>query len=331
MRDPRLLTVVLNWRTPDMTLRATRAVATAMSGLDGEIVVVDNDSGDGSEAALRTGVAEADWPVPVRVIQSGHNGGFGAGMNAGIRAGRADDQAPDYVYILNSDAFPAPNAVRILLDRLEGHPEAGIAGSYIHGPEGDPHITSFRFPSVASEFEGAARIGLISRVFARQRVPMDVPEATRRVDWLAGASMMMRRSVLDDVGLFDESFFLYYEETDLCRRVRAAGHEVHYVRESAVEHIGSVSTGMKTWSRVPDYWFASRWHYFETAGGRWHAAAATTAHLAGGVLHRLKQTIKRQPPADPPGFLRTLVRHDLRRLFRPGDTARPAARPQAAE
>ncbi|SFD71768.1 glycosyltransferase family 2 protein [Roseivivax sediminis] len=328
---PKLMTVVLNWRTPEMTLKAARAAAAAMTGLDGEIVIVDNASGDGSEEALRAGSATGDWPVPVRVVQSGHNGGFGAGNNVGIRAGRADGAAPDYVYILNSDAFPAPDAIRTLMAHLEAHPEAGFAGSYIHGPEGEAHVTAFRFPSLLSEFEGAARTGPVSRLLRRHSMPLGVPEETRSVDWLAGASMMMRRRVLDEIGLFDEAFFLYFEETDLCRRAARAGHQVHYVRESRVAHIGSVSTGMKGWRRVPDYWFASRWHYFSKTHGRAYAAAATLAHLAGGALHRLRQAIRRRPPADPPGFLRTLAAHDLRRLTgRPTDAQR-AARPHPAE
>ena len=91
------------------------------------------------------------------------NGGFGAGNNAGIRAGLADGARPDYVYILNSDAFPDPGAIRALLDHLQTHPDTGLAGSYIHGPDGAPHLTTFRFPSIASEFEGAARLGPVSR------------------------------------------------------------------------------------------------------------------------------------------------------------------------
>ncbi len=333
MRESRLLTVVLNWRTPEMTLDAVRAAAAAMDGLDGEITVVDNASGDGSEEMLRAGVAAGDWPVPVRVIQSGRNGGFGAGMNVGIRAGRADGARADLVYILNSDAFPAPDAVRALVDHLAAHPEAGFAGSRIHGPGGDPHVTAFRFPTIASEFEGAARWGPVSRLLVRHRVHLGVPEATRPVDWLAGASLMMRADVLEEIGLFDEGFFLYFEETDLCRRARAAGHEVHYVVESRVAHLGSVSTGRKGWARVPSYWFESRWRYFHKSRGRPYAVAASVAHVAGGLILRLKLALKREARVDPPGFLRSLARHDARRLFRRDvpDHSSGGPRPRAAE
>lgn len=315
----RVLVVSLNYKTAEMTLRSMRAALRAMHGLDAELVVVDNASGDGSHARIAQAVASEDWAqgAPIRVVQSGVNGGFGAGNNVGIRAGMSDGSAPDYVYLLNSDAFPAPDAIRQLHDHLEGHPEAGFAGSYIHGEDGDAHVTAFRFPSIWSELEGAVRFGPVSRLLSGKSVPIGVPQATQRVDWLAGASIMMRQDVLDRIGLFDETFFLYFEETDLCLRAARAGYETHYVRDSEVAHIGSVSTGMKTWARIPGFWLDSRWHYFSKNHGRGYAALATLMHGLGGAVWRLRVLVQGKVPADPPQFLRDLLVHDLKALFRP--------------
>jgi N-acetylglucosaminyl-diphospho-decaprenol L-rhamnosyltransferase len=311
MSGPTVLTVLLNWRTAEMTLRAAESAERAMEGIAGGIVVVDNDSGDGSFETMSA--ALKDRPR-FRVVQSGRNGGFGAGNNVGIRLGLPGGERPDYVYILNSDAFPAPDAIRLLLDYLEAHPKVGIVGSYIHGSDGEPHVTCFRFPSVASELEGAARTGPISRLLRHKSVAIGVPEATGPVDWLAGASMMLREEVIRTVGVFDETFFLYFEETDLCRRAAEAGWPTHFVKESRVEHIGSVSTGMKTWKRVPGYWFDSRWHYFRKAGGTSRAVAATLAHVTGALILRARRVVQPKIPAGPPYFLRDLVRHSLRSL-----------------
>jgi GT2 family glycosyltransferase len=322
----KLLTVILNWRTPDMTLQAAEAALREMQDIDGAITLVDNDSGDGSEAFLRDGVAARGWPESrVRVLQSGRNGGFGAGNNFGIRAGLGDGTRPDLVYVLNSDAFPDPGAIRALVDYLDRTPAAAFAGSYIHGPEGDTHLTTFRFPSVWSEFEGSIRFGPVSRLLARWVVPVPTPQVSGRVDWLAGASLMMRRSVLDQIGLFDEGYFLYFEETDLCLRAARAGFQTHFVRESSVTHIGSASTGMKEWSRVPDYWYDSRLRYFTKNHGRATAAAATAAHLAGGLLHRLRTSLTGRRPHDPPGFLLRLATHDLGAAFQAPEPPRPRA------
>jgi N-acetylglucosaminyl-diphospho-decaprenol L-rhamnosyltransferase len=320
----RLLAVILNWRTPAMTLKAAEAALREMEGIEGAVTIVDNDSGDGSEAALREGVVARGWPeARVRVLQSGRNGGYGAGNNVGIRAGLSGGGRPDLVYILNSDAFPDPGAIRALVRYLDRTPAAAFAGSYIHGPDGEPHVTTFRFPGVASEFEGAARLGLVSRLLARRAVPIPIPEASGRVDWLAGASLMMRRDVLDRVGLFDEGFFLYFEETDLCLRAARAGHETHFVRESSVTHVGSASTGMKDWARVPEYWYDSRLRYFVKSHGGATAAAATAAHLAGGLVHRLRMGLAGRRAVDPPGFLLRLLVHDLKAALGPQARPRP--------
>lgn len=310
---PTVLTVVLNWRTADMTLRAVAAAEKAMEGISGSITVVDNDSGDGSYETMVAALADHSR---VTVVQSGRNGGFGAGNNVGIRLGLPDGSRPDFVYILNSDAFPAADAIAHLLAYLQRHADVGFAGSFIHGPDGEAHTTCFRFPTVASEFEGAARTGLISRLLAHRRVPIGVPETSGPVDWLAGASLMMRDRVLQDIGLFDEAFFLYFEETDLCRRGLRAGCATHFVRESRVEHIGSVSTGMKGWGRIPGYWFDSRWLYFTKEGGKAHAVMATIAQVSGGLVLAVRRVIQPKIVAGPPHFLRDLVSHAWRQLFR---------------
>lgn len=313
MSDPTLLTVILNYKTPEMTLQSLTAALREMGEISGAITIVDNDSQDGSYEGLQQAIKDQglDRDERVRIIQSGHNGGFGAGNNVGIRARLPNGDAPDYVYILNSDAFPGVGAINRLLEELQNNPDTGFAGSYIHGQEGDPHITAFRFPTVQSELEIAARFGPISRLLKSYIVPLPLPNQTCTVDWLAGASMMMRQNMLDEIGLFDEEFFLYFEETDLCRRAKNAGWSTVYVRDSEIAHIGSVSTGMKTWARMPSYWFDSRLYYFTKNHGRIYAIAATIAHLTGGIFNRLRSTIQRKPRVDPPMFLRDMAAHSL--------------------
>ena len=306
---PRLLTVILNYKTPEMTLKAAAAALEEIKPFPGEIIIVDNDSQDGSFEKMTDAVISNGWSRSVSVLRSGRNGGFGAGNNFGILAGMSGSKKPDFIYILNSDAFPDKGSIRALIDALESHPRAAFAGSYIHGPDGTPHETAFRFPSVNSELEGAARFGPISRFFKDDIVAMELPRARAEVDWLAGASMMMRREALEKIGLFDETFFLYFEETDLCLRAQRAGWSTIYVRDSSVTHIGSVSTGMKTWTRMPEYWFASRHYYFSKNHGRAYTRRANIAHIAGACLWRLRRFVQRKPQMDPDHFLRDLIAH----------------------
>ena len=337
MSEPTLLTVILNYKTAEMTLQSAEAALVAMKGIAGELVIVDNDSQDGSFEAMSTEVAARGWGKDnrTRVVQSGHNGGYGAGNNYGIRTGFSDGSKPDFIYVLNSDAFPKKAAIRALLDHLLAHPDTGFAGSYIHGADGVRHATAFRFPSIASEFEGAVRFGPVSRMLKSRRVSMEHVDKTQPVDWLAGASLMMRRKVLDEIGLFDETFFLYFEETDLCRRAALAGHRIDFVRESDVTHIGSVSTGMGNWTRVPDYWFDSRLYYFTKNHGSLYAALATLLHLTGGTFHRLRCLVTGKGRGVTTGFLTRLAVHDLnslmRAIFRPGRQKARSSTPQPGE
>jgi N-acetylglucosaminyl-diphospho-decaprenol L-rhamnosyltransferase len=314
-QNPTLLTVLLNFRTAEMTLQALEVAVREMEGIDGVINVVDNASGDGSYEKIRAAVQARRWDR-VQVIASDHNGGFGAGNNIAIRHGLPDGSPPDYVYLLNSDAFPEPGAVRTLLDHMVGNPEVGLAGSRIHGEDGAHHQTAFRFPTVQSEFEGAACTGPISRLLKKYIVALPPPEHTQPVDWVAGASLMMRRDMLEQIGLFDERFFLYFEETDLCLRASRAGWGTVYVLESRVMHIGSVSTGMNTWKRVPGYWFDSRLWYYTKNHGAFYAALATLSFVAGSGILWGRQVLGKKRGEEPDHLLSDLVSHALRSLWR---------------
>lgn len=315
----KLLTIIVNYKTADMTIEATQSAIKALSYLQDEwqIVIVDNDSQDGSFQKIQDSVnqkcqqlPEEDWGK-VSVLETGHNGGFGAGNNYAIRKALASDAPPEYIYILNSDAFPEEQALKPLVDYLDQHANTGIVGSYIHGVNNIPDTTAFRFPTLISEFEDSINLGIISRLARNYVVPLGIPDTTQQVDWLAGASMMMRSSMLNEIGLFDETFFLYFEETDLCKRARNKRWKTVYVKESKVIHIGSVSTGMKKWERIPGYWLDSRRHYFCKNHGYLYATFATFARLLGGTAWRIRAAIQgiSSPEPEPKYFLRDLLRH----------------------
>ena len=316
-----VLVILLNYKTPEMTVKSLRAAMAAMEDLPGEIVVVDNASGDGSFEHIQNAAKQAGWlhNDRVRVIQSPVNGGFGAGMNVGMASGLSNGARPAFYYLLNSDAFANEDTIANLRDFLLKNPRAGLAGSYVHGTDDTPHCTAFRFPSIAAEFEGAAHTGIVSRLLAKARVPMDLPTTAAQVDWTAGASLMIRSDVIQDVGPFDERFFLYFEETELCHRAACAGWTTYYVPDSTIAHVGSASTGMKKWNRTPSYWFDSRWYYFSKVHGRPYAIAATFALLAGKALYGLRRVIQTKPQMDPNGFTRDLWSHMRRQLTQPVD------------
>ncbi|CAM3211608.1 glycosyltransferase family 2 protein [Paracoccus nototheniae] len=320
--------IILNWRSADMTLRAGACAVTAMQGIAGTVTLIDNASGDGSFETMSQHAARQGWTDGgrLRVLQSGRNGGFGAGNNAAM--GVALPEPTEFVLVVNSDAFLDPDTVARMRDYLQSHPQVGLLGCRVVGEDGHHHATHFRFPGAASELEDSARTGPLSRLLARHIVARPMPETAGPVDWVAGAALMIRSAVLDRIGGFDEAFFLYYEETDLCLRAAQAGWPTHYLPEARVVHIGSVSTGMQDWSLPPDYWFASREHYYRRNHGRAYAMVAVAAHVAGLGIRRLRGLMGRADPDFPKGQAGALIRHALapsrpRQIFKTPDYSTP--------
>jgi GT2 family glycosyltransferase len=258
------------------------------------------------------------------VLASDYNGGFAYGNNLAIRRAFEGDELPDYVYLLNSDAFPDPGCVRALVEFLDANPAAGIAGSYVHGPEPLPHKTAFRFHSIWSELESTLGVGLVSKLLRRFVVAPPLPAKTSEVDWLAGASMLIRRQVLEEVGLLDDAYFMYFEETDFCLRARRAGFTTWYVVESSVTHIGAASTGLKDKQRpTPAFWFASRRHFFLKNHGRAALWAANGLYVLGASLRRVRDFLQRRRTDDFPGHLWHFVLFNFRLRPVPEERYRP--------
>ena len=312
----KLLTIIVNYRTAELTRQALASAIRASAGVEGSaIVVVDNDSQDGSFDALERAARDEACGARVEVLASEYNGGFGYGTNFAIRRALASEDPPEYIYLLNSDAFPAEDAIEKLVAYMDANRRVGIAGSFVHGIDGVPHSTAFRFPTIFSEFEDAMQLGLLTRLLTRYVVPLPVPDEDSEVDWVAGASMLLRTEMLEEIGLFDETFFLYFEETDLCRRAQRAGWPIVYVRDCQVTHVGSASTGLQDMTRRrPAFWFDSRHHYFIKNHGPIYLCLANAAQLAGGAIFRARRALQGQRRARPlpDRFLRDLVGHMAR-------------------
>ena len=136
-------------------------------------------------------------------------------------------------------------------------PDVGVAGSGLENPDGTPQRSAFRFPNAWSEFEGSVNIGLVSRVLRRWIVWLPVPNHACEVDWVGGASMIIRRQVFQDIGVLDQGYYTHYEDVDFCFNARKAGWSVWYVPDSRITHLVGRSTGLtvKNPKRFPPYYF----------------------------------------------------------------------------
>jgi GT2 family glycosyltransferase len=312
----RVLGIIVNYRVAPMAIEATRSLLRDLEGLDAHVTVIDNDSQDGSADALRAAIEQNGWESRVRFHASPRNGGFGAGNNIAINEALAASDKPDFIFLVNPDAVVQPGTVRGLLDFFAENPQAGVAGTRLFDPDGTPSASCFRFPSLLGELESGIKLGPVSRLLERWVVPMVPPRQTREVDWVSGSSCMFRREAFERAGVFDEGFFLYFEEVDLCRRVHNAGFTIHYVTETSVEHVQAAATGVKGSRRRPAYWFESRRRYFEKHHGKGYFVFATLTWALGASVDRVRRTLTGKPLDGPSRLLRDQLEYLVRSVVR---------------
>lgn len=322
MRDPlpvSVLIVIVNYRTGRLVTECLRSLepevlACREAGRPVEVCVVDNASGDGSGEAIAAAIAAHGWSGWARLKPSQINGGFSFGNNLAVREAMASAQPPSMFWILNPDTLVRPRALSAMVDFLQAHPRVGIVGSALESENGEPWPHAFRFPSALSEIEAGARLGLLTRLLSRHTVARTMDQhQPSQVDWMPGASMLVRREVFEQIGLMDEDYFLYYEETDFFLQAQRAGWESWYVPASRVMHIAGQSTGVTgnrdTPKRLPAYWFESRRRYFVKNHGRLYAATADVLWALAYLSWRVRRALQRKPDTDPPHLLGDFFAH----------------------
>ncbi|MBW2338970.1 MAG: glycosyltransferase family 2 protein [Deltaproteobacteria bacterium] len=206
-----LSVIVVNYNTADFLVRCLNSIA-SQTQIDSEVIVVDNASQDNSLDLIRNNFP---WVI---VIANERNLGFARANNLALKTCRAD-----YVYFLNPDTEVMGRCFRNMIDFMDQRPEVGLAGTRIVNPDGSPQS------SIEKRYPGEK--------YAKQ----ELRDLKGNIAWVMGASMIARRGIVEDLGGFDEDFFLYGEEQDLCLRIRKAGWTIEYINESAVVHWGGQS------------------------------------------------------------------------------------------
>ncbi len=225
----RVACIVVNWNGADDTLACLAALEAQTLPQDLAVFVVDNGSTDDSRDRIGAYLASrpADAPVRMRLIEAGANLGFAGGNNAGIRA--AAELEPEFVWLLNNDTVAPPMTLDLLLRAAEATPEAGVIGSvlyYAHAPEtvqawGGGHI----LPSIAYATHYTA------------------PHILRANDYMTFASVLLRVTLLQEIGLLDDRYFMYYEDAEFCLRAQRAGWGMAVAFATAVLHKEGGSRG----------------------------------------------------------------------------------------
>lgn len=306
--------IIVTYKSASLTIECLRSIDRELntSGLSIRAIVIDNASGDFETVAA--GIRSNRWSAWATCVMAPSNGGFAYGNNLGIQLALSGGPV-SYFYLLNPDTELRAGAVGSLVGFMESHGAVGIAGGSFENQDGSDWPMAFRFPSLLSELYGGLQLAVIARLFPSSVVPREMTPQTQPTDWICGAAMMIRASVVSAIRGFDENYFLYFEETDFCRRALRAGFTTWYVPESRVMHISGQSTKVtgaaERSRRLPAYWFDSRRRYLAvTFGLRWAMVIDVVAitSLSLGWFKRL--VLRRQ---SIPFFLRDLLTHTILR------------------
>ena len=257
--------------------------------------LLENGTGGDSGERLRKVIDENGWSSWVDLTVVSTNLGFTGGNNLLIRPMLESADPPDYVLLLNSDTIVKEHSLDTLVEFMDTHPRAGIAGSKLVWTDGKVRSSPFRFLGVVSELDVSLKLGIVSKMLSRWGIDPPKPKVTTKADWVSGASMIIRRSLLEEIGLLDEGLYTYFDDVDICLRARRAGWETWYVVESEVIHLGGASTGVlpagmtpTVVKRRPAYWFQARRRFFLKSYGKFYTALVDAAFIIGQSLWRLR-------------------------------------------
>ncbi len=233
--------IFVSWNTRDELLCALASLTATCLPL--EVFVVDNGSSDGSVAAVR-----AKHP-DVSVIENGENLGFGRACNQGIRAATAP-----YVLLLNSDAELRHGALEAMVAILDAHAEVAVVGPRTRFADGAIQVSWGRFPGLLAEWQQRRLVlGVEARLPGALTHAEQIASREHEPDWVSGSCWLARREALLAVGLFDEGFFLYEEDIDLCLRLRQTGWRIVFTPRAEVVHQQGVSKARSSGRALAEY------------------------------------------------------------------------------
>ncbi|WP_027516206.1 glycosyltransferase family 2 protein [Bradyrhizobium sp. WSM1417] len=313
----KLLIVIVSYRVTDLTIDCLHSVAAEIGSVPGaHVALCENGTGADSAERLSVTIEDNGWDAWCTLTALPVNLGFTGGNNAVIRPALDSADPPDYVLLLNSDTIVRPGAFKALVDFMDHSPAVGVAGSRLENPDGTPQRSAFRFQSPLSEFEANLKLGLVTRLLRPWIVAPPVRDETFPTDWVSGASMIIRRRVLEEVGLLDEGYYTYFDDIDYCFNARQKGWPTWYVPASRVVHLVGQSTGVNSSPKpLPPYMLEARRRYFIKNHGPAYAALVDVGAILGQALWSLRVRLTRKHDPTPPHMLLDLVRHSV---FRKG-------------
>jgi GT2 family glycosyltransferase len=291
----KLAIIVINYRTPKLVIDCLQSLVTEIDFAQHQVVIVDNKSGDDSVEILENAIAENQWQSWVQLITSPVNGGFSAGNNLGLKA----IEAEGYL-LLNSDTIVRKDAIKILLKNFDANPKIGIFSPRLEWLDEIPQISCFRYHNPFSELIDGAATSVITKIFNNFNVPLPVSDEPLKPQWTSFACVLIRRKVINDIGLMDEGYFMYYDDVDYCRQAQKAGWQILHLPSARVVHLrggsSSTKTDVKQRKRPASYLYASRSRYYAKFYGILGLWFANFCWLLGRSIAKLREIINNKQP-----------------------------------
>ncbi len=252
--------IIVSWNVCDLLRRCQSSLLREAEACQRstETIVVDNASSDGSVEMLRL-----EFPQ-VHVIANPENVGFTRANNQALAVAQGR-----YLFLLNPDTELRPGALRSLIDFIEGHPRAGMVGPRLFYGDGSPQSSRRRFPTLATAFFESTKLQQWfprNRILTRYYMLDTRDDETQPVDWINGSAMFVRRDVYDQIGGFDEQFFMYSEELDWCYRIHQSGWQIFYLPSAEITHYEGKSSEQVV-SRRDIYFHSSKIRFFRKYRG----------------------------------------------------------------
>ena len=312
----KLLIAIASYRVTDLTINCLQSLSKEVARVPGtKVAVCENGTGSDAADQLRSAIQEHGWGSWAYVKEVYPNRGFTGGTNAVIRPALESEDPPEYVLLLNADTIVKEHAISTLVTFMDRHPRVGIAGSLLVSADGEPQASPFRFPGIASELDRGLRLGIVTKLLSPWVGLPPKPTEASPAEWVCTASGILRRTMLEQIGLLDEGLFTYFDDVDICLRAKRAGWETWFVPESRVVHLEGASTGITgqpvMLTRRPSYWFEARHRFFTKNHGAWYTAAADAAFISGFAIWQLRRRLQGKPDTDPPHMLIDSIRHSV--------------------
>ncbi len=314
-----IIIVIVNYKTADLLLQCLESLRKYISTNNVKIVISDNNSPDDSVNVINNYITKEKLGKNIKLLILPKNGGFSYGNNEAIKYSLINYPKSNIFWLLNPDTIVNSCPIELIEAYFKNGYKIGIVGTkQTSMSTGVPVSSAFNMFTPFGELLLGARSGPLFRLFPKHMVPFSSPDKAQQCDWVSGASFFVSKSLIDEIGLMDENFFLYFEEVDFCFRANKNQWQVWYEPAVSIAHKDESSTGVGlAASRRPHFWYDSRRYFYRKHYGLFGLLVADVGWFIGRLtlLARHFLNLKSDISNDPKYFMQDLLLGDLKALF----------------